>query len=184
MTSLKKLLGSLLLLLGMSILVIEVVQQAPYQKVVHLPQVSSQLLTVTGIHLYLFWVSLGLVMVLFVSWIVLLAWPRRQATYLFQQKLGELTINRQAVTNFVASAVAREPFIKNAKVKVEMRRKKIKITVKGQLTKNKDAATQGQRFIEQVRQDLVDCLGVSQQSKISVQLKGYQPQKKGAHRVK
>jgi hypothetical protein len=51
MTSLKKLLGSLLLLLGMSILVIEVVQQAPYQKVVHLPQVSSQLLTVTGIHL-------------------------------------------------------------------------------------------------------------------------------------
>ncbi|EKZ0408981.1 alkaline shock response membrane anchor protein AmaP [Enterococcus faecalis] len=110
----------------------------------------------------LFWVSAFLLILLFVSLLVLLLYPKVSSFIEKKVDSGKITIQKKAIENFVLIAAKEEPFIVDPAVKAVIKKKKIKIYVRGQIRKALQTTEHQTAFIRKINTDLNQLFGAEQ----------------------
>lgn len=110
----------------------------------------------------LFWVSAFLLILLFISLLVLLLYPKVSSFIEKKVDSGKITIQKKAIENFVLIAAKEEPFIVDSAVKAVIKKKKIKIYVRGQIRKAFQTTERQTAFIRKINTDLNQLFGAEQ----------------------
>ncbi|KRL99066.1 hypothetical protein FD50_GL000340 [Liquorilactobacillus satsumensis DSM 16230 = JCM 12392] len=120
--------------------------------------------------LYLFWSGVILATFLVFLLFITLFWPRARSLYLHQKPDGQVTVSKKAIENFTLSALQQEPFIGNPRVSAKLSQNKIKLKISGDLLNSINAKQHTAAFLNQLKEDLRTCLGISKQKAITIRL--------------
>lgn len=132
--------------------------------------------------LYLFWSGVILAIVLLVLLLTTILWPRSQLLYLHQKSAGQVTVSKKAIENFTLAALQEELFIGNPKVSAKLASNKITLKISGNLLNSANAKQQTSTFLNQLKDDLRVCLGISEQKKIKIRLVNFSSSKSNMNR--
>ncbi|MCT3397813.1 alkaline shock response membrane anchor protein AmaP [Lentilactobacillus hilgardii] len=120
--------------------------------------------------IYLFWSGVILAVLLIIFLLITLFWPRSRTLYLHQKADGQVTVTKKAIEHFASSALQQESFIGNPKVTAKLGRNSIKLNISGDLLNSVNAKQHTANFLNQLKSDLRDCLGISKKKKIKIKL--------------
>lgn len=119
---------------------------------------------------YLFWSGIVLAVMLILLFLIFLFWPRSRTLYLHQKADEQVTVTKKAIEHFASSALQQESFIGNPKVTAKLGRNSIKLNISGDLLNSVNAKQHTANFLNQLKSDLRDCLGISKKKKIKIKL--------------
>lgn len=131
--------------------------------------------------IYLFWSGVILAALLIALLLITLFWPRSQSLYIHQNSDGQVTVSKKAIEHFILSALQHEPFIANPKVSAKLSQKRITLKISGDLLNSVNAKKQTANFLNQLKQDLRICLGISEQKKIKIRLVDFNKSEANVH---
>ncbi|MBM7617009.1 hypothetical protein JOC36_000558 [Weissella uvarum] len=180
------LLGLLILILFSGTLILSYYKVAPANfKFTGKPYVEAHSFIMTDPYWqqFMFWVAVAIAVVAVIAFIIVLIYPRQIDAYVFKDKKSKskLRISRKAIAGFVTSSLADQKVVSNPKVKLNVRKRKLLIEVKGSLTNSaSDLTDLEKRWAEKLAQDLNDMLGITQKKKIKVHIVNTKPAKKSS----
>lgn len=122
---------------------------------------------------FLFWISVFLLILLFISLLVILFYPIESSFIQKNKNTGKIAIQKKAIENFVLIMAKEEPFIVDPTVKVAIKKKKIKIYVKGKLRKAFQTMEKQTAFTRKINADLNELFGIEHTIITDVIFKNY-----------
>ncbi|HAP3831795.1 TPA: alkaline shock response membrane anchor protein AmaP [Enterococcus faecalis] len=122
---------------------------------------------------FLFWISALLLILVFISLFVILLYSKVSSFIEKKVYSGKITIQKKVIENFVLIAAKEEPFLVDPTVKAVIKKKKIKIYVRGQIRKAFQTTERQTAFIRKVNTDLNQLFGVEQTILTEIIFKDY-----------
>ncbi|MDF7671722.1 alkaline shock response membrane anchor protein AmaP [Lactobacillus sp. ESL0701] len=122
---------------------------------------------------YLIAVSAVMVVSLIISLLILLFWPTQRSFNLIPKQSGQVKITSKAVNGFILSSLNDLPYLNNAKVDSKLTKRRIKINVRGDLGAGEDVANLLEDYLQKVKVDLKQLLGIEQKPKIIIKFTNY-----------
>lgn len=121
--------------------------------------------------LFSFWAAVVLGVISVLGFIIVLFYPCQVDAYVFKDKNSQLRISRKALLGFVTASLEDQTFVNNPKIKINIRRKKIKVQVRGELNNSaSNVAEIEQMWADQLTQDLTNLIGLKQKKTVRVNL--------------
>lgn len=117
---------------------------------------------------YLFWVALVFFIALLLLIFFFLFYPRVKQTFVLNNDKGQLSLDKKAIEGFVRSKLIGVGFVGNPKVRVHATKRKINVNVKGQLTRTSAHIGKTELLMEEIRSELQEILGTTEQVKVNV----------------
>lgn len=127
---------------------------------------------------FLFWLSAVLLTFLFIILIIVLFYPRINNYIEKKTDTGKIAIQKKAIENFVLIAAKEEPFIVDPTVKVVIKKKKIKIYVRGKIRKAFQTGERQTSFIRKVNTNLNALFGAEQTILTEIKFNDYHERNK------
>lgn len=122
---------------------------------------------------YLIAVSAIMVVSLIISLLILLFWPTQRSFNLIPKQSGQVKVTSKAVNGFILSSLNDLPYLNNAKVDSKLTKRHIKITVSGDLGAGENVANLLEDYLQKVKVDLKQLLGIEQKPKIRIKFTNY-----------
>lgn len=122
---------------------------------------------------YLFWVALVLIAILLIFILFLIFYPKAKQTFVLKEDKGQLTLDKKAVEGFVRSKLKDAGFVSAPNVKVRATKNKIKVKVKGQLTRTSSIIGKTGAVMEEIQRELQHILGNKEKVKVDVTFAKY-----------
>ncbi|MBO0444621.1 MULTISPECIES: alkaline shock response membrane anchor protein AmaP [Vagococcus] len=133
---------------------------------------------------YLFWGSILVIIFLIILFFFILLYPRNKTEIYFSKSKGTLSIKKNAVEQFVSTILTQEPWLKNPKVSVTMKKKKIKIFISCNCSNiNSNLVDKTSELSHRIRQEFSIFLGIDDPKQISVEIKQVSNKKTSNPRV-
>ena len=117
---------------------------------------------------YLFWIALAVTVILLIVILVLIFYPRVKQTFVLKEDKGRLSLDKKAIEGFVSSP----------DVKVRATKNKIKVKVKGQLTRTSSLIGKTNALMTEIQNDLQEILGSQEKIKVNVAYKTFDEEEK------
>lgn len=122
---------------------------------------------------YLFWVALVLIAILLIFILFLIFYPKAKQTFVLKEDKGQLTLDKKAIEGFVRSKLNGVGFVPSPNVKVRATKNKIKVKVKGQLTRTSSIIGKTGTLMEEIQRELQDILGSQEKVKVDITFAKY-----------
>lgn len=132
---------------------------------------------------YLIIVSAVALLILIISLLVVLFWPVQRYFNLIHKRDGQVKVTSKAINGYVTNSLADLPFINKAKVESRLTRRKISIKISGNLGYGENATNVLENYLEELKKDLKQLLGIKQKPKILIKFVNYQNADKPETRV-
>lgn len=126
-----------------------------------------------GLQQFLFWLSVGLLILALIGFFVIIFFPKAENTLVMEKAEGQLKIQKKALENYVLAAVQEEPFIDDPKVDATIKKHKIAIKISGQMRKVFQVPEKQQVLSQKIKGDLQRLLGPENQITTDVVYKNY-----------
>ena len=136
---------------------------------------------------YIFWGTLVLSILILLSMLVIVFYPKQQLEIELENAGGELKLKSSAIEGFVRSVVNENNFIKNPKVRVNSRKNKCLVYVEGEILPSDNIIKRTQSIKDEIGNGLTQFFGLNHGVKLDVSVKDYKhkkPTKKTVSRVK
>ncbi|MGL9730152.1 alkaline shock response membrane anchor protein AmaP [Enterococcus sp. DIV0756] len=127
---------------------------------------------------YLFWIALVVTIVLVVVILVLILYPKVKQTFVLKEDKGRLSLDKKAIEGFVRSKLRGVGFVSSPDVKVRATKNKIKVKVKGQLTRTSSLIGKTNALMTEIQNDLQGILGSQEKIKVNVAYKAFDEEEK------
>ncbi|KJY54046.1 hypothetical protein JF76_19030 [Lactobacillus kullabergensis] len=131
---------------------------------------------------YLIGISLIVFIILIVSLIVILFWPVQRNFNLIHKRDGQVKVTSKAINSYVMNSLADLPYLNNAKVSSKLTGRRIKIKIGGDLGPGENIAVLLDDYLEELKKNLKQLLGIEQKPKIKIKFinyhKGDKPEKR------
>lgn len=79
---------------------------------------------------YIFWVAVGLAILLIIALLIVIFYPKTIGTFLLKKGDGELTLDKKAIEGMVRSHLNEDEFIHSPKVNIKATKNKIAVQLK------------------------------------------------------
>ncbi|WEV43641.1 alkaline shock response membrane anchor protein AmaP [Lactobacillus sp. ESL0684] len=132
---------------------------------------------------YLIGISALVLVILIIGIIVLLFWPTQRNFNLIHKRSGQVKVTSKAINGYVLNSLADVPYLSNAKVESRLTKRHVKIKVNGDLGAGEDIANLLNNYLEQLKGDLKQLLGIEQKPKIKINFTNYHNSEKPEKRV-
>ena len=127
---------------------------------------------------YLFWIALAVTVILLIVILVLIFYPRVKQTFVLKEDKGRLSLDKKAIEGFVRSKLRGVGFVSSPDVKVRATKNKIKVKVKGQLTRTSSLIGKTNALMTEIQNDLQEILGSQEKIKVNVAYKTFDEEEK------
>ncbi|WEV51125.1 alkaline shock response membrane anchor protein AmaP [Lactobacillus sp. ESL0731] len=132
---------------------------------------------------YLIAISAIMLVILIISLLILLFWPVQSSFHLIPKQSGQVKVTNKAVNGFVLSSLKDLPYLNNAKVDSKLTKNHIKISVSGDLGAGENVANLLEDYLQKIKVDLKQLLGIEQKPKIRIKFTNYHDGEKPEKRV-
>ncbi|MBO0479382.1 alkaline shock response membrane anchor protein AmaP [Vagococcus fluvialis] len=133
---------------------------------------------------YLFWGSIIVIILLIILFFFILFYPRNKTEIYHSKSKGSLSIKKNAVEQFVSTILTQEPWLKNPKVSVTMKKNRIKIFISGSCSNNEtNLLDKTNELSLRIKQELSIFLGITDSKQITVEIKQVSNKKTNNSRV-
>jgi hypothetical protein len=126
---------------------------------------------------YIFWGTLVLSILILLSMLVIIFYPKQHLEIELENAGGELKLKSSAIEGFVRSVVNENNFIKNPKVRVNSRKKKCLVYVEGEILPSDNIIQRTQSIKDEIGNGLTQFFGLNHGVKLDVSVKDYKPKK-------
>ncbi|MGM0238347.1 alkaline shock response membrane anchor protein AmaP [Enterococcus sp. AZ103] len=126
---------------------------------------------------FLFWVSLGFMILLLIGLLVIIFFPNASKELHFEKSDGALIVQAKALENFVLTTVQQEPYISEPNVKVKIKKKKIKIKVQGKMRNMFHATTKQEQLAAEIKDKITTLIGPNEKVFTEVTFKNFKTNK-------
>lgn len=134
-------------------------------------QFFSQLILKNTLLLQLvFWMSMAMGIVSIIIFLYLILYPRRESKFVVPGTNGSLTIDKSAIEALTKASLDEKNFITSPRVKVSAIRKKLHISVIGELKRTSHLINQEEAWKNHLRNDIRRLLGEEKDIKIDIDL--------------
>ncbi|EMF0149653.1 alkaline shock response membrane anchor protein AmaP [Enterococcus hirae] len=169
-----KTIGVIFSLLLLSILLFVVLISAVYPLPLMLERFRFFTITNYYMQQYIFWVAVGLAILLIIALLIVIFYPKTIGTFLLKKGDGELTLDKKAIEGMVRSHLHEDEFIHSPKVNIKATKNKIAVTVKGELKRTSSLIGKTKILMDEIEKEVKQLLGTDEQVKVSVKYTGYQ----------
>lgn len=116
----------------------------------------------------------GVVFIIFlIMLLVILCYPKKITKLKFKKNNGAILIDRKAIKGFMLSSLKEEKSIKNPSIQIKMRKKKIKVSIKGKIGVTSDIYGRTKDWEDKMEEQIKLLIGSEVGIKTKVILKGY-----------
>lgn len=134
-------------------------------------QFFSQLILKNTLLLQLvFWMSMAMGIISIIIFLYLILYPRRESKFVVPGTNGSLTIDKSAIEALTKASLDEKNFIDSPRVKVSAIRKKLHISVIGELKRTSHLINQEEAWKNHLRNDIRRLLGEEKDIKIDIDL--------------
>jgi len=126
---------------------------------------------------YIFWGTLVLSILILLSMLVIIFYPKQHLEIELENAGGELKLKSSAIEGFVRSVVNENNFIKNPKVRVNSRKNKCLVYVEGEILPSDNIIQRTQSIKDEIGNGLTQFFGLNHGVKLDVSVKDYKPKK-------
>lgn len=123
---------------------------------------------------YFFWMAAVFMVLILVGIIVVALIPKTTTTIPLKQDKGTLTLSKSAIDGLVKASANDTEWLKNARVKTKMKKKKVRVEVTGTVRPTVDTYEKVQRFNKKTEDEIHRFLGVEAPIEIHVTFKDLQ----------
>ncbi len=132
---------------------------------------------------YLIGASAVVLLALIISLLIILFWPVQRYFTLIHKRDGQVRVNSKAINGYVMNSLSELPFINKAKVDSKLTNHKIKIRISGNLGHGDNVNAVLEQYLEELKGNLSQLLGIEQKPKIKIKFVNYQNSDKPETRV-
>ena len=135
---------------------------------------------------YIFWGALVLSTVIILSILVIAFYPKQHLEVKLSDKGGKLSLKNSAIEGFVKNLVIEQGLINNPSVKINSRRNKCLISVKGESASSENIIQKSDQIRDGIKNGLVEFFGIDKAVKLKISVSDIQKKvtKKSTSRVK
>ncbi|MFD1464525.1 alkaline shock response membrane anchor protein AmaP [Lapidilactobacillus mulanensis] len=126
---------------------------------------------------YLFWIASAFAILILIGIVFVVFYPRLRHQFNLDSKGGHLVLEQKAIEGFVRSKLATKDFISKPKIKVHATKRKIRVTIDGQLKRTSSLIDRTEAFRSEIQQELQRLLGTKEQVIVNVDFNDYQTNK-------
>ncbi|MGG5359049.1 MULTISPECIES: alkaline shock response membrane anchor protein AmaP [unclassified Enterococcus] len=117
---------------------------------------------------YLFWAAVVFAVLLVIVILVLIFYPRIKRNFILKEDAGTLSLDKKAIEGFVRSKLNEKDFVGTPKVDVRATKNKIKVKVKGKLTRTSSILGKTGSLMEEIRRELQEIVGTDEKVHVDV----------------
>lgn len=128
-----------------------------------------------------FYLSSILLLFAIVSFFVVLFFPQKTTSFLFMKSSGALTISKKSIEGLVHEVIVNKQLMRNPTISAKMRKKKIAISVKGDLGYLEDMFSKTEDCAREIEKELHQLIG--EEVKINIRIKFIEYKNKSENRV-
>lgn len=128
-----------------------------------------------------FYLSSILLFFAIVSFFVILFFPQKTTSFYFMKSSGSLTISKKSIEGFVHEVIVSKKLMRHPTISAKMRKKKIAISVKGDLGYLEDMFSKTEDCAREIEKELHQLIG--EEVKINIRLKFIEYKNKSENRV-
>ncbi len=132
---------------------------------------------------YLIAISTVFLLILIIFLLFVLFWPVQRYFILIHKRDGQVKVTSKAINGYITNSLADIPFINKAKVESKLTNRKIKIKISGNLGNGENVNTVLENYLEELKNNLGQMLGIEQKPKIKIKFVNYQNPDKPETRV-
>lgn len=132
---------------------------------------------------YLVVISAVVLLILIISLLVALFWPVQRYFILIRKPDGQVKVTSKAINGYVLNSLADLPFISKVKVDSRLTNRKIQIKIRGNLGNGENVNAILENYLEELKRNLSQLLGIAQKPKIKIKFVNYQSSNKPETRV-
>ena len=135
---------------------------------------------------YIFWGTLVLSVLILLSMLVIIFYPKQHLEVKLSDKGGKLSLTNSAIEGFVKNLVIEQGLINNPSIKINNRRNKCIINVKGESASSESIIQKSDQIREGIKDGLVEFFGIDKAVKLKISVSDIQKKvaKKSTSRVK
>ena len=135
---------------------------------------------------YIFWGALVLSTLIILSILVIAFYPKQHLEVKLSDKGGKLSLTNSAIEGFVKNLVIEQGLINNPSVKINSRRNKCLISVKGESASSENIIQKSDQIRDGIKDGLVEFFGIDKAVKLKISVSDIQKKvtKKSTSRVK
>lgn len=120
---------------------------------------------------FLFWGSGILLVLSVIVLLVIIFAPRKKPEILLKEDRGRLVLHKKAIEGCVRSVVDLDDLMNHPTVKVSTTKRRIKIKIVGSIKRTGNLLGRTDELAEQIRQDLMNLLGIDKEINVHVAFK-------------
>ncbi|WEV70849.1 alkaline shock response membrane anchor protein AmaP [Lactobacillus sp. ESL0785] len=132
---------------------------------------------------YLIIISTIVIIVLIFSFITLIFWPTQKSFNLIHKNSGQVKVTSKAINGYILSSLTDLPYLNNPKVNSRLTKHHIKIKISGDLGAGENVAALLKTYLEELKGNLKQTLGIEQKPKIKIKFNNFQEATKSEQRV-
>ena len=126
---------------------------------------------------YVFWGTLVLSVLVLISMLVILFYPKQYLEIQLETQEDTLKLKNSAIEGFVRCLLDEHKIVKNPKIQVHTRKKKCFVYVEGTAVLSDNIANKFEVVQNEITQGLKEFFGIDREVKLEVSVKEYDPQK-------
>lgn len=126
---------------------------------------------------YLFWIASAFAILILIGIVFVIFYPQLRHQFKLDSKGGHLVLEQKAIEGFIRSKLSARDFINKPKIKVHATKRKIRVTIDGQLKRTSSLIDQTEAFRSELQQELQRLLGTKEQVIVNVEFNDYQTNK-------
>ena len=126
---------------------------------------------------YVFWGTLVLSVLVLISMLVILFYPKQYLEIQLETQEDTLKLKNSAIEGFVRCLLDEHKMVKNPKIQVHTRKKKCFVYVEGTTVLSDNIANKFEVVQNEITQGLKEFFGIEREVKLEVSVKEYDPQK-------
>lgn len=176
-----KAIGIILSLVLLSVLLLVAAVNSPYWNFSFMLASGSfwqNVLTSPYLQVYLFWAAAAFSVLLILGILFFIFYPRVKRKFVLKEGAGKLSLDKKAVEGFVRSKLDENEFVDAPKINVHATKNKIKVKVKGELTRTSSILGKTRNLMEEIRQELQYILGNNEKVKVDIAYSNYDQKNK------
>lgn len=135
---------------------------------IHLLQLQDYPLIGAYMSEFLFWLSIGMSIFIIIGIVIVVFFPSAKSKLQVEREQGTLVIQKKAIENFALYLVQEEPYISEPKVMVTFHKRRIKMTINGNMRKAFQLSDKQEKLSQRISSSLEQLIG--EKEKIHVKI--------------
>lgn len=117
---------------------------------------------------YFYWGSLCLIILFFIAIVIILFLPKEKSSIILDENKGKLELTKNAIRGLVKAQLNQTELVKDAKIKVKMKTRRIDIKIIGNAPNSYSMMEKSNQLVKDLEHYMINFLGLNVPLKINI----------------